>query len=75
MTENNALSPEQEARWDRTWDGATELDRHRFHHQHPLDRLHGLYMIPAGGAEMLRQATAMADGSFEEWKGREGERG
>jgi hypothetical protein len=32
MTENNALTPEQEARWDRAWDGATELDRHRFHH-------------------------------------------
>jgi hypothetical protein len=43
---------------------------------HPLDRLHVLYMIPAGGAEMLRQAIAMADGgSFEEWKGRKGERG
>ena len=64
------LTPEEEARWDRAWDGATELDRRRFHRLHPLDALHVMVSIPRGAAETLREATAKADGSFEEWKGR-----
>ena len=71
------LPPEQEARWKQAWDEATELDRRRFHRLHAMDKLRVLYLIPAGEARTLREATARADGSFEKFmqKRHEGEQG
>lgn len=79
MTEDHnrasGLTPEEEARWDRAWEGATELDRRRYERLHGPDKLRVLYLIPAGEAETLRQATVKADGSFEKWRSHREARG
>ncbi len=58
------LTPEQEARWDRAWEEASEFERRRYRSLDAGDRLEVLYMIPAGVADTLGEAVKIASGGF-----------
>jgi hypothetical protein len=61
------LTPEQEARWERAWAGASEFERRRYRSLDAGDRLRVLYLVPAGEAESLGEAVRMASGTFEDF--------
>jgi hypothetical protein len=67
MTEQNepsGLTPEQEARWERAWEGATEFERRRYERLEGMDKIYVLFLIPAGEATSLSEAVTMAEGRF-----------
>jgi hypothetical protein len=66
------LTSEEERRWDRAWEEATEFERRRFDSLHPAIKLGVLFLVPAGEAESLREAIALATEEFEEFMDREG---
>ena len=59
------LTLEQEARWDRAWEEASEFERRRYKRLDPMDRLYVLYLVPADEAATFGEAVSMAEGSFE----------
>jgi len=63
-----ALTPEED-RWDRVWAEATEFERRRFDSLPPAIKLGVLYLVPAGEADTLREAIALATAELEEFLG------
>jgi hypothetical protein len=70
MTEESrpiGLTAEEEARWDRVWNGASEFERRRYERLGGPDKIAVLFLIPTGEANSLGEAVTMASGGFAEF--------
>jgi hypothetical protein len=70
MTEQNdqsGLTPEEEARWNEAWNGASEFEKRRYQRLEGMDKITVLFLIPVGEASTLGEAVTMAEGRFKKF--------